>query len=1026
MTGRGPAEAFGPRPVVVAMLTYRRPADLAEAVPAVLEQLPDVGAVASLLVVDNDPAGTGAPVVEPYLDRGVRYVREGSPGIAAARNRALDEVDDATLLVFIDDDERPRPGWLRSLVATHAAHHGSAVVGPVVSEYEGELEPWIAAGRFFDRRQLATGTLTDVAATNNLLLDMAVVRGAGLRFDERFGQSGGSDTLFTRQLASAGPLVWCAEAVVVDRVPAARMTRSWVLARAYRSGNSWVRTSLVLAPSPVGRGRVRVEASARGALRVGGGVARFALGVATRSRGRQARGRRTVARGLGMIAGAYGHVREEYRRDAPTSPAVASAAGVPVGQSRPEAPADGKRIGVVVVNYGAHAMLPRALDELTGTTDVVVVDNFSSDAERVSVTELCRVRGWTLLARDANDGFGTAANEGVREVTRRGCDVVVILNPDARIGAEDCTRLATLARTNPRSLISPRIIRPDGSEWFRGSTVAPESGHLSAVHDEFVSAEGSWLTGACLTSSTEWWRDLGGFSDEYFLYWEDIDLSTRCIRAGGTLILADVTAEHAVGGTQPSAGRAKSTVYYRYNCRNRLLYAARLLPAGQLWSWLLRTPAESTAILLRGGRRQLITSPAVGWAALLGSVAGIGLAVGELIIRAAGRGRIESWAGRSAVSSTGSAGARSAVRVYGNLRTAHLERLREMEPAAVIHTRSRYDFDPSVAPAGQSVQKMSRARVVAHLLRTAYDIVEVNEPLSAPRWWDLLAQIAAVRCRGLFDGRRSLVVAYCIGHSDPAGELLARRPWVPSSIARVSTKVIVRVLVGLTDRLAFGTEGSRELYESYVSKATLDRRAATFEGLPAACRCPMPPRGAPVLQDSPGRLIFVGAFDRRKGIEQLMAAWDAARASGDRSTLQLLGKGALTAVVTEWAATRAEVEVIIDPPRDAIHRALRSADVLVLLSQPVAQWREQIGLPILEGLSHGLRIVASDQTGLAGWLRAHGHTVLPADAGPGETADALRAALADNRPKESVLADLPETDRRIAADRWLMRGDHAA
>ena len=157
---------------------------------------------------------------------------------------------------------------------------------------------------------------------------------------------------------------------------------------------------------------------------------------------------------------------------------------------------------------------------------------------------------------------------------------------------------------------------------------------------DFVSGAQTWLTGACLAASTAFWTELGGFADGYFLYWEDVDLSTRCVRAGGTLLLAsEVTAVHEVGGTQTSAdgrGRAKSRVYYRYNTRNRLLYAARLLPTRQVCSWLVRTPVESTAILLRGGRRQLLSSPGVLWSAVSGSVAGIALALAELTRRATG------------------------------------------------------------------------------------------------------------------------------------------------------------------------------------------------------------------------------------------------------------------------------------------------------------------------------------------------------------------------------------------------------
>ena len=85
----------------------------------------------------------------------MRYVHEPEPGIAAARNRALDEAGPADLLVFIDDDERPVDGWLARLVETYRVDRPTAVVGPVVSEYEQQPDAWVSAGRFFDRRRLA-------------------------------------------------------------------------------------------------------------------------------------------------------------------------------------------------------------------------------------------------------------------------------------------------------------------------------------------------------------------------------------------------------------------------------------------------------------------------------------------------------------------------------------------------------------------------------------------------------------------------------------------------------------------------------------------------------------------------------------------------------------------------------------------------------------------------------------------------------------------------------------------------------
>ncbi len=339
----GRRETGAPRRVVVAVLTYRRTDELLRLLPELVRQTGLVDPPARVLVVDNDPGASAAGPVAAAAAERVTYVHEPVPGIAAARNRALDEAAQDDVLVFLDDDEVPGPDWLAHLLRTRDAHpSAAAVVGPVRSEYDQEPGPWVQAGRFFDRRRLPTGTPVEVAATNNLLLDLHAVRRLAVRFDEAFGLSGGSDTLFTRQLsARGGVMVWCAEAMVVDQVPAARATASWVLRRALRGGNSWSRTSLALEEGPAGRARLRAALAGEGAGRLLVGLARAAWGMVRGSATHQARGMRLVARGGGMLTGALGHTYSEYRRPAtPSVPAPTTAAAGPVaGAATPRPPA---------------------------------------------------------------------------------------------------------------------------------------------------------------------------------------------------------------------------------------------------------------------------------------------------------------------------------------------------------------------------------------------------------------------------------------------------------------------------------------------------------------------------------------------------------------------------------------------------------------------------------------------------------------------------------------------------------------
>lgn len=303
--------------IVVAMLTFKRPAEIALGLPLVLLQVARLDD-AAVLIVDNDPEGSARKTVERIAKSSpvaIRYVVEPTPGIAAGRNRAIDESASADILVFIDDDEHPTASWLAPLLETRERSGAAAVMGRVESSFDSDLDPWVAAGEFFRRRSMPTGTEITVAAAGNLLLDLRAIRSLGVRFDERLELGAGEDSLFSHELvARGGRIAWCEESVAVDRVPIERMSRRWVLARARSHGNAETIVELRLARSLGARLKIRSRAALRGAARVVVGSVRFSWGVLSRSLRHQARGLRTANRGIGIMTGAAGVAVREYAR----------------------------------------------------------------------------------------------------------------------------------------------------------------------------------------------------------------------------------------------------------------------------------------------------------------------------------------------------------------------------------------------------------------------------------------------------------------------------------------------------------------------------------------------------------------------------------------------------------------------------------------------------------------------------------------------------------------------------------------
>ena len=265
-------------------------------------------------------------------------------------------------------------------------------------------------------------------------------------------------------------------------------------------------------------------------------------------------------------------------------------------------------IAIVVVNYDSHELVDQNFGDLDLSelnAQLYVVDNFSSQSERAAITNVCQRRDrWTLVAIDGNIGFGAGVNRGVAAAQADEPDCLLIVNPDLILTAPTALTLAQDVVRDPSVVASPVINRPDGRPWFRGGFLDLRDGSVRTSREVDMADPQSWLTGACLALAPSMWRAAGGFAETYFMYWEDIDFSQRCRAQGAVLsVRPDLVVVHEVGATQ---GAGKSPLYTYYNCRNRLLYASRWLPATRQRQWVRATPRRSCEILLRGGRKALL------------------------------------------------------------------------------------------------------------------------------------------------------------------------------------------------------------------------------------------------------------------------------------------------------------------------------------------------------------------------------------------------------------------------------------
>ena len=148
--------------------------------------------------------------------------------------------------------------------------------------YESEslfAEPppeWVLNGRFFDRARYRDRSVQPVGYTGNLMIAGTVLVESGLRFDERFNETGGEDTHLTFRLHQRGcRIVWADDAIVRETVAASCVNATYLIARSYRQSRVQARIHLEL-EGPISAVPRYLAASA---IRFGKGLALLAISI---------------------------------------------------------------------------------------------------------------------------------------------------------------------------------------------------------------------------------------------------------------------------------------------------------------------------------------------------------------------------------------------------------------------------------------------------------------------------------------------------------------------------------------------------------------------------------------------------------------------------------------------------------------------------------------------------------------------------------------------------------------------------
>ena len=226
----------------IVICTFNRAALLRDALVTLVAQKVD-GLRYEVVVVDNASADDTPAVIAEFERTSpvpLRGVREGTPGVSAARNRGIREAA-GEWVAFFDDDQVADPRWLAELVG-FARHQGVRCVGganrlllppgaadrlpAVCRALLGEVAGGDAPRRYDGQRTPGAG---------NLLVHRGVFAEVGT-FDESL-REGGEDTDLFGRVTAAGIETWYTPAAVMHHVvPAYRTTPAYLRWKALLNG----------------------------------------------------------------------------------------------------------------------------------------------------------------------------------------------------------------------------------------------------------------------------------------------------------------------------------------------------------------------------------------------------------------------------------------------------------------------------------------------------------------------------------------------------------------------------------------------------------------------------------------------------------------------------------------------------------------------------------------------------------------------------------------------------------------------
>ena len=245
------------------------------------------------------------------------------------------------------------------------------------------------------------------------------------------------------------------------------------------------------------------------------------------------------------------------------------------------------KITIITLNYNGAENTIKLLNSLQNQTDrdfsVIVADNGSSDIQKLR-DYIKDVEGHPprLIENGVNLGFSGGCNVGMKEALKNGTDWLVLLNNDTWVESDFISRLRAVLE-HPSGLVGLPIDEGDGEiamggrlEWL-SPTLSHNHGLLNHKQNARKRRKNvHYAIGGGMAIDSSALKKIGYFDENYFLYFEDTDLSMRAHEADVPIIFPAEPIVHHTGST--TTRKLGAPLLLRYHYRNALYFNFKNAP----------------------------------------------------------------------------------------------------------------------------------------------------------------------------------------------------------------------------------------------------------------------------------------------------------------------------------------------------------------------------------------------------------------------------------------------------------------